>query len=213
MKRPRVLYLSRGKWGPPLLRWLKGQPCDVVYSDTDNGRVAKFPDYDLGIAFLYGHRIPASELAGSKVWVNFHSAPLPEFRGCNGAYHAIMQRAPCFGATIHYMDANFDTGEVIEVQRFPIKPYQTAGDLVRRSHRILIHLFRKHIPAILQAKIPSAPQGPGTYYSRSVLPTYVDLDERQELLIRALTVHPLYHARVRVGGCSYRIVPEPFDEQ
>ena len=58
MKGPRVVYLSRGKWGPALLRWLKQHPCDVVYADTENQRVEKFPDYDLGIAFLYGHRIP-----------------------------------------------------------------------------------------------------------------------------------------------------------
>ncbi len=212
MKRPRVVYLSRGKWGPALLRWLKQHPCDVVYSDTENRRVEKFPDYDLGIAFLYGHRIPPSELDGSKLWINFHSAPLPEFRGRDGPYHAIMQRATHFGATIHYMDATFDTGELIEVQRFPIKPFHTAGDLVRRSHRLLIRLFRKHIPAILRAKVPCTPQGPGTYYSKSCLPVYIDLDERQELLIRALTVHPLYHARVRVGGRSYRIVPETFNE-
>jgi len=208
MMRPRVVFLSRGKWGPPLLRWLKRQSCDVVYSDTANGPVQRFPEYDLGIAFLYGHRIPASELSAGKVWINFHSAPLPEFRGRDGAYHAIMQRAPHYGASIHYMDATFDTGELIEVQRFPIQPYHTAGDLIRRSHRLLIRLFRKHIPAILRGKVPSTPQEPGSYYFRSKLPNYIDLDESQELLIRALTVHPLYHARVRVGGRSYRIVPD-----
>jgi methionyl-tRNA formyltransferase len=212
MKRPRVVYLSRGKWGPSLLRWLKREPCDVVYSDTENRRVEKFPDYDLGIAFLYGHRIPASEFDGRKLWVNFHSAPLPELRGREVAYHAIMQGASHFGATIHYMDATLDTGDLIEVQRFPIMPYHTAGDLVRRSHRLLIRLFRKHIPAILRSKVPSTPQEHGTYYSRTTISDYIELDARQELLIRALTVHPLHHARVRIGGRSFRIVPEMFSE-
>jgi len=202
------VFLSRGNWGPSLLRWLKQHPCEVVYSDTENRRVETFPDYDLGIAFLYGHRIPPSEFGGRKVWVNFHSAPLPELRGSQVAYHAIMQHVPHFGASIHYMDPDLDTGELIEVLRFAIKPHHTAGDLVRRSHRLLLRLFRKHIPALLRGKVPSTPQGPGTYYSKSRLPVYVDLNEGQERLIRALTVHPLYNALVKVGGRSYRIIPE-----
>ncbi len=209
MKRPRIVYLSRGKWGPSLLRWMKDLSCEIVFSDTENRKIDRFPDdYDIGIAFLYGHRIPASEFERKREWINFHSAPLPELRGVGVAYQAIMQSAPEFGASIHYMDPDLDTGELIEVQRFAIKPYHTAGDLVRRSHRLLIRLFRKHVPAILEGKVPSTRQGPGAYYRRSILPTYVELNESQERLIRALTVHPLYHARVRIGGRSYRIIPE-----
>jgi methionyl-tRNA formyltransferase len=202
------MFLSRGKWGPSLLRWLEGQSCHVVYSDTDNRPVEKFPDYDLGLAFLYGHRIPASELDGRKLWINFHSAPLPEFRGRNIAFHAIMQGATHFGATIHYMDASLDTGPLIEVQRFPIKPRHTAGDLALRSHRLLLHLFRKHVPALLQGDLPSTPQTGGAYYAAEDLPIHIELDHSQQLLLRALTVHPLFHAKVRAGGRSYRIIPE-----
>lgn len=210
MKRPRIVFVSRGKWGPSLLRWVKGLSCDVVFADTENRRIDQFPDYDLGISFLYGHRIPASEFEKKRTWINFHSAPLPELRGVGMAYHAIMLGAPEFGASVHYMNAGLDTGELIEVQRFAIKPYHTAGDLVRRSHRLLIRLFRKHIPAILRGTVPSTPQGPGRYYSRETLPVFVELTEEQGRLIRALTVHPLHHAHLRIGGRSYRIIPDDF---
>ena len=202
------MFLSRGKWGPSLLRWLEKQSCEVVYSDTENRPVEKFPEYDLGLSFLYGHRIPVSEFDDRKRWINFHSAPLPEFRGCNVAYHAIMQGATHFGATIHYMDAGLDTGPLIEVQRFPIKPHHTAGDLALRSHRLLLRLFRKHGPTLLQHDLPSAPQQGGTYYRRTTLPAYVELDPSQQLLLQALTVHPLFHAKVMAGGRSYKIIPE-----
>jgi methionyl-tRNA formyltransferase len=204
----RAVFVSRGKWGPPLLRWLKKQSCEIAYSDTENRPIETFPDYDLGIAFLYGHRIPLSEFDGRKRWVNFHSGPLPEFRGANLAYHAIMQRATHFGASIHYMDLNFDTGDLIEVQRFKIKPNYTAGDLVQRSHRLLLRLFRKYIPALLEGSVPSTPQSNGRYYRKSKLPTYVELTSDQELLVRALTVHPIFYARVMVEGRSYVILPE-----
>jgi len=179
-----------------------------VYSDTDNRPVDTFPDYDLGIAFLYGHRIPASEFGGKKRWINFHSAPLPELRGRNVAYHAIMQGAMHFGATIHYMDASLDTGALIEVQRFPIKARHTAGDLALRSHRLLLRLFRKHIPSLLEHDLPSIPQTGGAYYAWEELPTHIELGQDQQLLVKALTVHPLFHAKVMAGGRSYRIIPE-----
>jgi methionyl-tRNA formyltransferase len=202
------MFLSRGKWGSSLLRWLQGQSCEVVYSDTENRPVEKFPDYDLGLAFLYGHRIPASEFDGRKRWINFHSAPLPEFGGRNIAFHAIMQGATHFGATIHYMDAGLDSGDLIEVRRFPIKPHYTAGDLALRSQRLLLHLFRKHVPALLQRDLPSTPQRGGTYYTRTELPTHIELDKAQQLLLRALTAHPLCHAKEMAGGRSFRIIPE-----
>jgi methionyl-tRNA formyltransferase len=208
MSSRRVVFLSRGKWGPSLLRWLGKQSCDVVYSDTDNRPVEKFPDYDLGIAFLYGHRIPASEFDGRKQWINFHSAPLPELRGRDVAYQAIMQEVPDFGASIHYMDAGLDTGPLIEVQRFPIKPHFTAGDLALRSQRLLLRLFRKHIPTLLQRDVPSVPQVGGAYYPKKELPIYIELDRAQQRLLRALTAHPLFHAKVTAGGRSYRIIPE-----
>ena len=204
--RPRVVFVSRGKWGPSLLRWLKQQACDVVYADTNNGRPTGFPDYDMGIAFLYGHKIPAQEL--TKRWINGHSGPLPEFRGRDLAYRAIMQGATHFGASIHYMDAELDTGPLIEVDRFPIKPRHTAGDLVLRSHRALIRLFRKHIPTLLQRDVPATPQAGGTFYPKQPLSDYVTLDPAQQLRIRALTVHPVFHARVMIEGRSYVIVPE-----
>lgn len=151
---------------------------------------------------------PLLNSMGKKRWINFHSAPLPEFRGRDVAYQAIMQDAAHFGATIHYMDAGLDTGPLIEVQRFPIKAHFTAGDLALRSHRLLLRLFRKYVPALLQRDVPSTPQIGGVYYAKKGLPTYIELDRTQQLLLRALTVHPLFHAKVMAGGRSYRIIPE-----
>jgi methionyl-tRNA formyltransferase len=204
----RVVFLSSTPLGEELLGWLRDRPCRVVLAVTDNAPVGAFPEHDLGLAFLYTRRIPDEQTGVPYRWVNFHPGPLPEFRGRNLAYHAIMEGAPAFGAAIHYMDTGWDTGELIEAVRFPIEPRHTAGDLVRRSHALLADLFRKHVPALLRGKVPSSPQGPGRYFPRRPIDDVVTLTEEQARTVRAVTVHPQFHATALVNGRRFRVVPE-----
>jgi len=178
-------------------------------AETENQNIHCFGEYELGLGFLYTHRIPASEFVQPYRWVNFHPGPLPEFRGRNLAYHAIMQGVPSFGATIHYMAEEFDTGEIIDIERFAILPSDTAGDLVRRSHDALEGLFKSYVPRLLEGRVPSYPQGKeGQYYRKSLIADVIALSEEQERKIRALTVVPKFYGRVKVAGRTYNIVPD-----
>lgn len=207
-KPTKVIYLSTTESGIKLLGWLQSLHCDVVLAETNGKKIVEFPPYDLGLSFLYAHRIPASEFAEPFKWVNFHPGPLPEFRGRNIAYHAILEQVSHFGATIHYMDVEFDTGEIIEVSRFPIKPEDTAGDLVQLAHEKLVELFRKHIPDLLRGKVPSQLQPEnGRYYCRMPIDNTVELTQEQRTKIRALTVHPRFYAETTIGGRKYQILP------
>lgn len=190
-----------------MLEWLRSLDCDVVLAETEDRRVAAFPPYDLGISFLYTQRIPVEEVARRYRWVNFHPGPLPEYRGRNVAYHAIMESAKHFGATVHYMDPEFDTGEIIEVSRFLIEPDHTAGDLVRIARDELIALFKRWMPRLLDGRVPSYAQGEGRYYRRERLDDIVPLTLDQERAIRALTVAPRFYAHVEVGGRRYELIP------
>lgn len=207
-KIPRVIYLSSTSLGKELLGYLQQYPIELVLVNTDNTKITEFPDYDLGISFLYTHRIPSSEFKTPYKWVNFHPGPLPEYRGRNIAYHAIMQKSPHFGSTIHYMDVDFDTGEIIDVIRFPIESGHTAGDLVALSYKALADLFVKYIPQLLQSKVPSFPQfKDGTYYRKSAINEYIDLTEQEQLEIRALTVAGRFYAKTQIGEREYVIMP------
>lgn len=204
----RVVFLSTTLLGEELLRWLGEQPgCRLVLAKTDGGPVKIFPPHDLGLGFLYQRRIAAAQLTEAR-WVNFHPGPLPEFRGRNLAYHAIMEGAREFGGSVHYMDEGFDTGDLIETVRFPIDHHDTAGDLVRRSHEALAWLFRKHVPALLAGDVPARPQGPGRYFRPERLDDCVDLTSDQSRRIRALTVAPRFYATAVVNGRPYRLVPD-----
>jgi methionyl-tRNA formyltransferase len=223
---PRVVFLSSPPYGERMLSYLKGLPCEVVFSRTQNepttweGLSSKQSqylqsdnyvpsDYDLGISFLYSWKVHSSQFEQNKYrWINFHPAPLPEYRGRNVAYHAIMNEASSFGATVHYMDKDYDTGEIIRVERFPILPWHTAGDLMNKSKELLCEMFTWIVPKLLEGKMPSFPQEKGTYYKKTPIQEQIVLTPTEEKRLRAITYHPKHHAFVVVGGKKYKIIPE-----
>jgi methionyl-tRNA formyltransferase len=213
-KNLKVIYLSSTPLGLKMLEFLKTLPCKIVYADTSNTRITDFPEYDLGISFLYTYKIPETEFKKPYKWVNFHPGPLPEMKGRNLAYHAIMNEMDNFGASLHFMEKDFDTGDLIAVKKFIIKSEYTAGDLVEISHALLAELFQHHIPRLLNnEKIQTTSQSGGKYYYKAPINDYVELSDKQKKLIKALCVHPYYHAKVRIDGKDYRIIPDPIEKK
>ncbi len=51
--------------------------------------------------------------------LNFHPAPLPDFRGLGGYNVAILEGLPEWGVSSHFVDEHFDTGDLVDVERFP----------------------------------------------------------------------------------------------
>ena len=200
----KILYCYSTDLGRKLSAWLQDHTCEVIEYKGE------FPDdYDLGVSFLFTTRIQGEQI-DAHPWINFHPGPLPEMRGRNLAYHAIMNGAKEFGATLHFMDYGFDTGPIIEVRRFPIQDTHTAGNLVSLAHKLLADMFIEYIPRFaVGEKVPSMPQiEGGTYYSKQKINDEVHLLPEQELSVRALTVSGRYYARVKIGGTTYRLIPE-----
>jgi len=179
------------------------------YYYNDTGPTKYFPpDYDIGISFLYTSKIPESEL--TKPWINFHPGPLPMYRGRNVIYHAIMNQEKEFGGTIHFMDKNFDTGDIIDVERFPIEESDTAGDILEKTYKALSDLYWKYIWDIVKDvnSLPRKKQTGGQYYHKSPINEEIILDEIDAIRVKALTVHPKFHAYTVIGDRKYKLVPE-----
>jgi len=206
----RIVYCSSGAVGRDMMSYLYSIPGEfqVVAAYTANDPIRSYPAYDLGVSFLYTHKIHAEHVTAHE-WVNFHPGPLPEMRGRNLAYHAIIEKRKEFGATIHYMDASFDTGDIIECRRFPILDADNAGDLVIKSRAVLADLFMEYMPRIIAGEdLPVIKQGEGNYYMRDYIGDEIELSDEQQLMIRAVTVPGKFYARALVGGVEYRIVPQ-----
>lgn len=214
----RIVYASNGDKGRELGWWIHSIPealQERVVLNNESIVWDELPPYDLGISYLYEHKVPADHW---DKWVNFHPAPLPEFGGRNLAYHAIMNDAKQFGATLHYMSEQFDEGPLIEVQRFNIEPWMTAGDLVKESHKRLESMFKFWVPELVKNKgiVASFPQdrSKAKYYKKEPINDYPLVSTTMETClnlqrkIRALTCPPNHYAKIQINGKVYRIVPE-----
>ncbi len=206
----KVCYLSSTKLGIEMFDFLKNQNCTISYYTLKNEKINfEEIDYDLGISFLYTHKIPASEFIKNKIWINFHPGPLPNYRGRNLCYHAIVNGEKEFGATLHYMDAEYDTGKIIKLSKFPIEPYHNAGDLSILSKHALVSLCKEYVPKFLSGKkiIGRAQTGESKYYKKTKIDDVIHLSYEQEVLVRAVTASPFY-AHTHINGRKYYFIPE-----
>lgn len=179
----------------------------LINNKADFERFTEHFSYDIGISFMYQHKVPAKEV-NTHTWFNFHPAPLPEYKGRNLCYHAIMSGEKEFGASLHYMDENFDTGDIIKVGRFPIERWYTAQDLSEHALLVSKSLFREYLPRILADEdFLRYPNGFGIYYKKAEIVDTVSLDKDVPLsrFIRAVTYKEFY-PKLEIGGVTYKVV-------
>jgi len=203
----KIAFLSNGgEAAKEALKILELHHADIVFKNNGK-RVVRFPEYDLGISFLYTYKVLPDQL--DKPWINFHPAPLPEYGGRNVAYHAIMNNSKVFGGTMHYMNEEFDCGEIIDCQRFSIEDDDTAGELVQKSYRVLVSLLEKYALPISNGELPKSTEQSNTrYYKQEVLDDILCLTEKQKKKVRALTVSPRHYAKVIINNKLYNVIPQ-----
>jgi methionyl-tRNA formyltransferase len=171
-------------------------------------------DVDLVVSFLFWKRIRGPLLVASRLGcINLHPAPLPDFRGVSGYSIAICEGLDAWGVSAHFVDEAFDTGDLIEVRRFPIDAAtETALTLERKSQIVLLQLFEDVISGVLRGEaLPRSPQGEGRYVSREEFERLrridpADTPEDVERKIRAFWYPPHGGAYVDLQGVEYTLV-------
>jgi methionyl-tRNA formyltransferase len=127
-------------------------------------------DVDVVVSFLFWNLIRAPLLSLGRVGcLNFHPAPLPDYRGVGGYNVAILEGLTDWGVSCHFVDERFDTGDLVEVERFAIdQQAETALSLDRKSQEHLLGVFERVLRRLLDGEqLPREPQGEGRYVSRS----------------------------------------------
>lgn len=126
-------------------------------------------DVDVVVSFLYWRLIREPLISLGRIGcLNFHPAPLPDFRGLGGYNVAVLEGLREWGVSCHFVDETFDTGDLVQVERFPIDPdAHTAFSLDLETGEHLVGLFGRVVDRLLAGEeLPRAPQGPGRYVSR-----------------------------------------------
>ncbi|HEU0019844.1 MAG TPA: formyltransferase family protein [Thermoleophilaceae bacterium] len=181
------LDLAAERAGLPLLS------DDDLYAAIEDpaGAAVDLTGIDAVFSFLFWKRIrqPLIEL-GAGGCLNFHPAPLPDMRGLGGYNVAILEDWPEWGVSAHFVDADFDTGDLVRVDRFPIdRRRETALSLDFRSQQKLLELFRWTADELAAGRdLPRAPQSDGRYVTRTEFEALraVRLDDPPDLTARRI---------------------------
>ena len=171
---------------------------------------------DLVVSLLFWKRIRKPLIQLPRIaCINFHPAPLPEFRGVGGYNVAILENLNYWGAAVHFVDETFDTGELIDVRRFDIDASQeTAFTLEQKTQHLLFELFRDTMEiAKRDFKFTTKPQGEGRYFSRGDFERLrrIQPDDSPETIarkVRAFWYPPNGGASIRIKGKEYTLIDQ-----
>jgi methionyl-tRNA formyltransferase len=160
----------------------------------------------------YGALIPGAALAiPPHGWVNLHFSVLPAWRGAAPVQHAILHGDEITGATTFRLVAELDAGPVYGVVTEPVRPGDTAGDLLDRLSYGGAELLVATLDGIETGELEARPQPPDGI---SLAPKLVRADARVhwnqpalaiDRLIRACTPAP--GAWTTLDGANLKIWP------
>ena len=103
---------------------------------------------DMGISASFGYLLKPELLKMfPRECINLHAALLPYNGGWYTNVWPIVDGTPA-GATIHYIDAGVDSGDVIVQREMPVEPTDTGGSLHEKITRDLIELFKENWSSI-----------------------------------------------------------------
>jgi methionyl-tRNA formyltransferase len=120
---------------------------------------------DIVVCTGFPWKIPADALAVPPLgWLNGHPSLLPRHRGPVPVAWAIHEGDEEVGLSVHRMDAELDTGEILAQKRFPIGDYVEPDEFYRRMGPLLLEALREALGKVAAGE-PGTVQAGGDYQS------------------------------------------------
>lgn len=125
----------------------------------------------------YGALIPPVALdIPAHGWVNLHFSLLPAWRGAAPVQHALIAGDEVTGASTFRLEAGMDTGPVFGVVTEPVRPADTAGDLLERLSVSGARLLVATLDGIEDGRLEARPQtGDGISFAPKLDPEDVQV--------------------------------------
>jgi methionyl-tRNA formyltransferase len=177
--------------------------------DDKNSKYKKLlVNIDVVISYLFWKKIKKSLITLPKIGcINFHPAPLPEFRGFSPYTFGILNKSSYWGVSAHFVDEKFDTGNLIKTSKFSIDiKEETSFSLEQKSQKQLYLLFKKIMKILTNSKeISSRPQSNGKYFSKNDFENNREIflhDSKEEMdrKIRAYWYPPFEGAFIKINN-------------
>jgi len=138
--------------GIPILKPTRPAEPDFIRALTDL-------EPDACPVVAYGALLPKEVLEIPRHgWINLHFSLLPAWRGAAPVQHAIWHGDDLTGATTFRLDEGMDTGPVFGTVVTPIRPTDTAGDLLAELAESGAHLLTRTLDAIESGEVTAVAQ-------------------------------------------------------
>lgn len=163
----KVVFL--GNIGSPITDIIKSSGDDIVVTSQPLGLSflnAHQPDFIVSSG--YPHLVPPEviEHVDGRI-INLHISLLPWNRGADPDFWSLVDNTPK-GVTIHYMDATFDTGDIIVQAEVYLDNSDTLSSYREKLHLALTRLFQGNWKSIRSGQCARTPQGEGGSSHNSV---------------------------------------------
>jgi methionyl-tRNA formyltransferase len=170
---------------------------------------------DLIVSYLYWQKIKEPLISGPQFGcINFHPAPLPEWKGVAGYNIAILYKLKEWGVSAHYVNENIDGGKIIRVFRFNFDyRYETAYSLEQKTQAIQKDLYRSVITDIIHGNLFEADMidnRGGRYISKKEMFSMMRINPHDDIALkcRAFWFPPYSGATIELQGKLYTLVDD-----
>ena len=134
---------------------------DYHISLSDKGFLQRIKNLnaDLGVVASFNKKLPKELLQLTKDgFINLHPSKLPDYRGANPYSHVIINGEEESAITLHFMDENFDTGDIISQYRFNLDLNETMGTLFYRTNQMCASMLYEALDYYETHDFPRKPQ-------------------------------------------------------
>lgn len=121
---------------------------------------------DIGIVASFNRKFPKVLLDSVKMgFVNSHPSLLPMYRGGNPYFYPIMNNEGKTGITLHFMDEEFDTGDIVFQKEVLLTSYETMGTIFNRTNFMFAQVQVDMVSFLEEGKqLQRQPQDKTEYY-------------------------------------------------
>ena len=139
----------------------------IPYTDLHSEQLLntiKDLDVDLAAVSSFNYKIPKKLLNATKDgFINLHPSLLPLYRGANPYSRTIINGELKTGVTLHFMDEEFDKGDIILQYPCEIAHDETMGTLFNKTNDICVKLLLATLKEYEERPLPRIKQKDGEY--------------------------------------------------
>jgi methionyl-tRNA formyltransferase len=152
---------------------------------------------DLLISSFFNQRFRAETLAiPALACLNIHPSLLPDAKGVDPVFQALLHGGPPLGVTVHFMNPQFDAGRILAQQPVEARRGASVFELTALLYRDGAELLASSLDRLLAGDTGAAQSGPGTYQSWPTAAEIGALRRQGGALLRFMDFVRLMRARL-----------------